>query len=66
MTVDPLPRISEVIKISTGSDGMTTNVSVMTISTRSTPPPTKPATRPTNTPTTVPRNATMKPMDSEL
>ena len=52
--------------MSTGSDGMTTNVSVMTISILSTAPPTKPEIRPTSTPTTVPMAATMKPMVSEL
>ena len=61
-----LPFISEVIMISTGRDGMTTKVSVMSISMRSSAPPTKPEIRPTSTPNTVPMAATMKPMVSEL
>ena len=42
MTVD-VPFISAVIRTRIGSDGITTNVSVITVSTRSTMPPEKPA-----------------------
>ena len=65
MTVD-VPFISAVIRTRIGSDGMTTNVSVITVSTRSTMPPEKPAISPTSTPTTVPIVATIRPIDSEL
>ena len=61
-----LPFIREVIMMRIGRDGITTNVSVTIISTRSKRPPAKPESRPTKTPTTVPRNATMRPMTSEL
>ena len=65
MTVEE-PFISAVIRTSMGSDGMTTKVSVITVSTRSTMPPEKPAISPTSTPTTVPIVATIRPIDSEL
>ena len=61
-----LPFIKDVIIIRIGRDGMTTKVSVITIRTRSRAPPAKPASRPTRTPTTVPRNATIRPIASEL